>query len=154
MEYLEKLKIYGDQVKVVLVKSMVDTACGGQKMLKDALPGNLVTREYEVIPLTNDPSMDAVKYMRFCALARSSTRFGWSWSSVAHLRSDQTYYQTGSYDILATSSWKDDVSPFQEAAVFVLEKRLLDKYAKKDRDLIIDAMRKGSVGCLPFFSWK
>ncbi|CAF4066121.1 unnamed protein product, partial [Adineta steineri] len=30
-----------------------------------------------------------------------------------------------------------------EAAVFVLEKRLLDKYAKKDRDLILDAMRKG-----------
>lgn len=31
----------------------------------------------------------------------------------------------------------------QEAAVFVLEKRALDKYAKKDRDLILDAMRKG-----------
>ncbi len=48
MEYLEKLKVYGDQVKNVVVKSMVDTACGGQKMLKDVLPGNLVTREYEV----------------------------------------------------------------------------------------------------------
>jgi hypothetical protein len=48
MEYLEKLKVYGDQVKNVMVKSMVDTACGGQKMLKDVLPGNLVTREYEV----------------------------------------------------------------------------------------------------------
>ncbi len=34
---------------------------------------------------------------------------------------------------------------FQEAAVFVLEKRLLDKYAKKDRDLIIDAMKKGFI---------
>ena len=34
MEYLEKLKVYGDQVKNVVVKSMVDTACGGQKMLK------------------------------------------------------------------------------------------------------------------------
>ncbi|CAF3413571.1 unnamed protein product [Rotaria sp. Silwood1] len=49
MEYLEKLKVYGDQVKNVVVKSMVDTACGGQKMLKDVLPGNLVTREYELI---------------------------------------------------------------------------------------------------------
>jgi hypothetical protein len=48
MEYLEKLKVYGDQVKTVVVKSMLDTACGGQKMLKDVLPGNLVTREYEV----------------------------------------------------------------------------------------------------------
>jgi hypothetical protein len=27
--------------------------------------------------------------------------------------------------------------------VFVLEKRLLDKYAKKDRDLILEAMKKG-----------
>ena len=34
---------------------------------------------------------------------------------------------------------------FQEAAVFVLEKRALDKYAKKDRDLVLDAMRKGEV---------
>ena len=48
MEYLEKLKTYGDQVKNVVVKSMVDTAHGGQKMLKDVLPGNLVTREFEV----------------------------------------------------------------------------------------------------------
>jgi hypothetical protein len=48
MEYLEKLKVYGDQVKNVVVKSMVDTAHGGQKMLKDVLPGNLVTREFEV----------------------------------------------------------------------------------------------------------
>ena len=51
MEYLEKLKVYGDQVKNVVVKSMVDTAHGGQKMLKDVLPGNLVTREYEVCNL-------------------------------------------------------------------------------------------------------
>jgi len=48
MEYLEKLKVYGDQVKKVVVQSVVDTAHGGQKMLKDALPGNLVTREFEV----------------------------------------------------------------------------------------------------------
>ena len=48
MEYLEKLKTYGDQVKNVVVKSMVDTAHGGQKMFKDVLPGNLVTREFEV----------------------------------------------------------------------------------------------------------
>jgi hypothetical protein len=27
---------------------VVDTAHGGQKMLKDVLPGNLVTREFEV----------------------------------------------------------------------------------------------------------
>jgi len=46
--YFEKLKVYGDQVKNVVVKSMVDTAHGGQKMLKDVLPGNLVTREFEV----------------------------------------------------------------------------------------------------------
>jgi len=31
----------------------------------------------------------------------------------------------------------------QEAAVFVFEKRLLEKYAKKDRDLILDALKKG-----------
>ena len=48
MEYLEKLKVYGDQMKNVMVKSMVDTAHGGQKMFKDVLPGNLVTREFEV----------------------------------------------------------------------------------------------------------
>jgi hypothetical protein len=48
MEYLEKLKVYGDQVKKVVVQSVVDTAHGGQKMLKDVLPGNLVTREFEV----------------------------------------------------------------------------------------------------------
>ena len=88
MEYLEKLKIYGDQVKVVLVKSMVDTACGGQKMLKDVLPGNLVTREYEVMPLADDPSMDGMRNMRLCGLARSSPGFGWSWSPVAHLWGD------------------------------------------------------------------
>ena len=88
MEYLEKLKIYGDQVKVVLVKSMVDTACGGQKMLKDVLPGNLVTREYEVMPLADDPSMDGMRNTRLCGLARSSPGFGWSWSPVAHLWGD------------------------------------------------------------------
>lgn len=54
MEYLEKLKVYGDQVKNVMVKSMFDTACGGQKILKDVLPGNLVTREYEVIATSMD----------------------------------------------------------------------------------------------------
>ena len=56
MDYLEKLKVYGDQVKNVVVKSMFDTACGGQKILKDVLPGNLVTREYEVIVTSNDES--------------------------------------------------------------------------------------------------
>ena len=97
-------------------------------------------------------------------LARSSTWLGGSWSPVAHLWGDQTYDQTGLYNLLARCSHpqrsmcdsllRDDVSPFQEAAVFVLEKRLLDKYVKKDRDLIIEAMKKGSHGCLRFFSWK
>jgi hypothetical protein len=58
MEYLEKLKVYGDQAKNVMVKSMFNTACSGQKILKDVLPGNLVTREYEVIATSMDkPSM-------------------------------------------------------------------------------------------------
>ncbi|CAF1193530.1 unnamed protein product [Rotaria sordida] len=103
MEYLEKLKVYGDQVKNVVVKSVVDTACGGQKMLKDVLPGNLVTREYELIrPL-------------------GSAGPGLLWRIYGAIKH----------------------STKQEAAVFVLEKRLLDKYAKKDRELIIDAMKKG-----------
>ncbi|CAF1526039.1 unnamed protein product [Adineta ricciae] len=103
MEYLEKLKVYGDQVKNVVVKSMVDTAHGGQKMLKDVLPGNLVTREYELIqPLGS--AGPGLLWRIYGAIKRSTK---------------------------------------QEAAVFVLEKRLLDKYTKKDRDLILDAMKKG-----------
>ncbi|CAF3314982.1 unnamed protein product [Rotaria socialis] len=103
MEYLEKLKVYGDQVKNVVVKSMVDTACGGQKMLKDALPGNLVTREYELIrPLGS--AGPGLLWRIYGAIKRTTK---------------------------------------QEAAVFVLEKRLLEKYSKKDRELIIDAMKKG-----------
>ncbi|CAF1657180.1 unnamed protein product [Didymodactylos carnosus] len=49
MEYLEKLKVYGDQVKNVVVKSMVDTVLAAQGTMKDVLPGNLVTREFDLI---------------------------------------------------------------------------------------------------------
>ena len=35
--------------------------------------------------------------------------------------------------------------------MFVLEKRLLDKYAKKDRDLIIDAMKKRLFLIISFY---
>jgi hypothetical protein len=62
MEYLEKLKVYGDQVKNVVVKSMVDTAHGGQKMLKDVLPGNLVTREFEVKDFHNENKIRLVGF--------------------------------------------------------------------------------------------
>ncbi len=33
----------------------------------------------------------------------------------------------------------------QEATVFVLQKKSLDSYSKKDRDLIIDAFKKGTT---------
>lgn len=103
MEYLEKLKVYGDQVKNVVVKSMVDTAHGGQKMLKDVLPGNLVTREFELVkPLGS--AGPGLLWRIYGAIKRSTK---------------------------------------QEAAVFVFEKRSLDKYPKKDRDLILEAMKKG-----------
>jgi hypothetical protein len=86
MEYLEKLKVYGDQVKNVVVKSMVDTACGGQKMLKDVLPGNLVTREYEV---------ERIIYLYFenwvCFLVGSTIGFSRTWSSLENLWCDQTF---------------------------------------------------------------
>ncbi|CAF1318027.1 unnamed protein product [Adineta ricciae] len=103
MEYLEKLKTYGDQVKNVVVKSMVDTAHGGQKMFKDVLPGNLVTREFELVRSLG--SAGPCLLWRIYGAIKRSTK--------------------------------------QEAAVFVLEKRLLDKYPKKDRDLILEAMKKG-----------
>ncbi|CAF0785506.1 unnamed protein product [Rotaria sordida] len=103
MEYLEKLKIYGDQVKNVVVKSVVDTAHGGQKMFKDVLPGNLVTREFELVrPL-------------------GSAGPGLLWRIYGAIKHTTK----------------------QEAAVFVLQKRLLDKYSKKDRELILEAMKKG-----------
>ncbi|CAF1042211.1 unnamed protein product [Rotaria sp. Silwood1] len=103
MEYLEKLKTYGDQVKNVVVKSMVDTAHGGQKMLKDVLPGNLVTREFELVqPLGS--AGPGLLWRIYGAIKRTTK---------------------------------------QEAAVFVLQKRLLDKYSKKDRELILEAMKKG-----------
>ena len=31
----------------------------------------------------------------------------------------------------------------QEAAVFVFEKKLLDKYSKRDRELIVEILKKG-----------
>ncbi|CAF3724612.1 unnamed protein product [Adineta steineri] len=103
MEYFEKLKTYGDQVKNVVVKSMVDTAHGGQKMFKDVLPGNLVTREFELVRSLGSAG-PGLLWRIYGAIKRTTK---------------------------------------QEAAVFVLEKRLLDKYPKKDRDLILEAMKKG-----------
>ncbi|CAF0763821.1 unnamed protein product [Didymodactylos carnosus] len=103
MEYLEKLKVYGDQVKNVVVKSMVDTVLAAQGTMKDVLPGNLVTREFDLIrPL-------------------GSAGPGLLWRIYAALKRTTK----------------------QEAAVFVFEKRVLDKYPKKDRDLIIETMKKG-----------
>ncbi len=83
MEYLEKLKVYGDQVKNVVVKSMVDTACGGQKMLKDVLPGNLVTREYEVEKKRKKQTLNLLMF-----LVNSTIGFSWSWSTLADLWSN------------------------------------------------------------------
>ncbi|CAF4313296.1 unnamed protein product [Adineta steineri] len=87
MEYFEKLKTYGDQVKNVVVKSMVDTAHGGQKMFKDVLPGNLVTREFELVRSLGSAG-PGLLWRIYGAIKRTTK---------------------------------------QEAAVFVLEKRLLDK---------------------------
>ncbi|UJR28491.1 hypothetical protein I4U23_009729 [Adineta vaga] len=103
MEYLEKLKTYGDQVKNVVVKSMVDTAHGSQKMFKDVLPGNIVTREFELVRSLGSAG-PGLLWRIYGAIKRTTK---------------------------------------QEAAVFVLEKRLLDKYPKKDRELILEAMKKG-----------
>ena len=85
MEYLEKLKVYGDQVKNVVVKSMVDTAHGGQKMLKDVLPGNLVTREFEV-----EYFQHKIKKKNNCFIfeARPTTRICWSRTYVEDLWSN------------------------------------------------------------------
>ncbi|KAI0987932.1 hypothetical protein GJ496_011987 [Pomphorhynchus laevis] len=49
MEYFDKLKIVGDNVKNVLVKGMVDTVFTVQSSVRDVLPGNPLTREYEII---------------------------------------------------------------------------------------------------------
>ncbi|CAF2579551.1 unnamed protein product [Rotaria sp. Silwood2] len=125
MEYLEKLKIYGDQVKNVVVKSVVDTAHGGQKMLKDVLPGNLVTREFEVENFQNkkQKKKTKTKIISFLKLVRplGSAGPGLLWRIYGAIKRTTK----------------------QEAAVFVLEKRLLDKYSKKDRELILEAMKKG-----------
>jgi hypothetical protein len=82
MEYLEKLKVYGDQVKNVVVKSMVDTAHGGQKMLKDVLPGNLVTREFEVKDFYNENKVS------WGFIACSTIGICWSGSSLENLWSN------------------------------------------------------------------
>ncbi|CAF1947799.1 unnamed protein product [Rotaria magnacalcarata] len=120
MEYLEKLKVYGDQVKNVVVKSMVDTAHGGQKMLKDVLPGNLVTREFEVEHFQYLNKRLIVSFLKLVQPLGSAGP-GLMWKIYGAIKRTTK----------------------QEAAVFVFEKRLLDKYSKKDRELILEAMRKG-----------
>ena len=92
MEYLEKLKVYGDQVKNVMVKSMVDTAHGGQKMLKDVLPGNLVTREFEV---RSENASATNRWRCFLFAARATSGLGRSRLTLANLWSDQANDEAG-----------------------------------------------------------
>jgi hypothetical protein len=63
---------------------MVDTACGGQKMLKDVLPGNLVTREYEV---TKKKRVD-LRGIYLVVIVNSTIGFGRTWSALEDLWSD------------------------------------------------------------------
>ena len=82
------------------LKSTVSTTVS---QLSGVLPGNPVTREYEVGKQIGSAGPELL--WKIYAGHKKSTR--------------------------------------QEAAVFVLEKKLLDKYPKKDKDQIIDVLRKG-----------
>nr|CAG4649944.1 EOG090X018J [Sida crystallina] len=82
------------------LKSTVTTTVS---QLSGVLPGNPVTREYEISKQIGSAGPDLL------------------WKVFAgHKKSTK-----------------------QEAAIFVLEKKLLDKYSKKDKDQIIDIYRKG-----------
>nr|CAG4641466.1 EOG090X018J [Eurycercus lamellatus] len=82
------------------LKSTVSTTVS---QLSGVLPGNPVTREYEVGKLIGSAGPELL--WRIYSGFKKSTR--------------------------------------QEAAIFVLEKKLLDKYSKKDKELIIDLLKKG-----------
>lgn len=82
------------------LKSTVSTTVS---QLSGVLPGNPVTREYEVGKLIGSAGPDLL--WKIYSGFKKSTR--------------------------------------QEAAIFVLEKKLLDKYPKKDKELITESLKKG-----------
>lgn len=82
------------------LKSTVTTTVS---QLSGVLPGNPVTREYEVGKLIGSAGPDLL--WRIYSGYKKSTR--------------------------------------QEAAIFVLEKKLLDKYPKKDKEFITELLKKG-----------
>ena len=85
--------------KTKLASTVVDTVYAAESITKTVLPGNPVTREYEI-----------TKHV-------GSAGPGLLWK-------------------LYTGYKK---STKQEATIFVLHKKSLDNFSKKDRDLIIDA---------------
>jgi len=108
-EYLQKAGTVGMEYlnifKTKLANTVVDTVYMAEGITKTVLPGNPVTREYEI-----------TKHV-------GSAGPGLLWKLYAGFKK----------------------STKQEATVFVLQKKSLETFAKKDRDLIIDAFKKGAT---------
>ncbi|RNA06295.1 SCY1 2 [Brachionus plicatilis] len=108
-DYLQKAgnvsKEYLNLFKNKLATTVVDTVYMAESITKNVIPGNPVTREYEVTKHVGSagPGLLWKLYSGF----KKSTR--------------------------------------QEATVFVLHKKSLEVFSKKDRDLIVEAFRKGAT---------
>ncbi len=98
---MEYLSIFKKKV----TNTMVDTVYMAESITKNVLPGNPVTREYEVTHHI------------------ASSGPGLLWKLFAGFKR----------------------STKQEATVFVLHKKDLDGYSKKDRELIVNAFKKGAT---------
>ena len=98
---MEYLNIF----KTKLTNTVVDTVYMAESITKTVLPGNPVTRDYEI-----------TKHV-------GSAGPGLLWKLYSGFKK----------------------STKQEATVFVLHKKSLEVYAKKDRDLIVEAFKKGAT---------
>lgn len=128
-EYLQKAGTVGMEYlnifKTKLASTVVDTVYMAEGITKTVLPGNPVTREYEI-----------TKHV-------GSAGPGLLWKLYAGFKKS-TKQVFILYTCIVYNIWNLKVIR-KEATVFVLQKKSLETYSKKDRDLIIESFKKGAT---------
>ena len=122
---------YFNVFKSKLASTVVDTVYMAEGISKSVLPGNPVTREYEITRHIGSAG-PGLLWRLYQGFKKSTKQVSLS-SSVSSLLCSSGHF------------WSFVVTGIKEATVFVLQKKSLEAYPKKDRDLIVDAFKKGAT---------
>lgn len=127
-----------DQV-INRLRNTVSTVTSTVSQLSVVLPGNGIFREYEVTSQIASGGPGLLVHLKFCL-----------WYSVQGTYRDPIMVHVN-YMLLLFGPlglfWKiysgSKKSTRQEASIFVFEKKEFDKWRKKDRDRMVETLKKG-----------